>query len=76
MIHVVDSKVNKVLKASESEQTKGTPMRNNTSIARFRELSRNFQKRISRESHLHASDCFLNNAIEWAIVITCTCVEP
>ena len=37
MIHVVDSKVNKVHKASESEQTKGILMRNNTSIAHFRE---------------------------------------
>ena len=34
MIHVVDSKVNKVLKASDSEQTKGIQMRINTSIAR------------------------------------------
>ena len=30
VIHVVDSKVNKVLKASESEQTKGILVRNNT----------------------------------------------
>ena len=37
MIHVVESKVNKVLKASESEQKKGILMKNNTSIARFRE---------------------------------------
>ena len=37
MINVVDSKVNKALKTSESEQTKGILMRNNTSIARFRE---------------------------------------
>ena len=37
MINVVDSKVNKVVKASELEQTKGILMRNNTSIARFRE---------------------------------------
>ena len=37
MIHVVDSKVNKVLKASESERKKGILMRNNTSIARFHE---------------------------------------
>ena len=37
MIHVVDSKVNKVHKASESEKTKGILMRNNISIARIRE---------------------------------------
>ena len=44
MIHVVDSKVIKVLKASELEQTKGILMRNNTFIARFRKRSRNFQR--------------------------------
>ena len=62
--------MNKVLKASESEQTKGILMRNNMND------QRNFQRQISRKSHLHASDCFLNNAIKWANVITCTCVEP
>ena len=63
MIHVVDSKVNKVLKAPESEQTKGILMRNNTSsyctfsrvIAKFSKT--NFPQESSARFRLFLKQC-------------------
>ena len=48
----------------ELEHKKGISMRNLTFIVMFSSLTVNFQRQISRKSHLHASDCFINNKIE------------
>ena len=61
----------------ESEHTKGILIRNLTFIVTFSALFATFSKaNFPQESSARFRFFFINNGIEWATAVACTCAEP